>query len=145
MCGLLSGQPPLQNPTPGVPVVEGGNVFWWLMGNGPPKPSWCILLKAAWHGWWQQLSLQSRIWCVCCGFCPFYMWWYSACELYVQCAPYDDSDPLRVSCILYVPCMLHMQLILHVPHMLLVPLMLCLPNMVCVLCILSSNSWWWSP
>jgi len=32
MCDLLSGQPPLQNPNPGVPVAEGGNVFRRLTG-----------------------------------------------------------------------------------------------------------------
>ena len=32
MCGLLSGQPPLQNPTHGVPIAEGGNVIRRLTG-----------------------------------------------------------------------------------------------------------------
>jgi len=78
-------------------------------GNGPPKPSWGIVLKAAWHGWLQQLSLQSRVWRVCCWFHPFYMWWYAACEPYIQCAPYTGCIPYAVcdpfhSCALYAAC-----------------------------------------
>ena len=113
-------------------------------GNSPPKPS-CIVLEAAWHGWWQQHSVQSHTWCVLCGFA------HSTCNSMLR-VNHKISLPLRlhvrftlgVSLMLIVTYFILVSCILCVLCMLLVPCKLCVPHMLRMPRILSSNSFWWS-
>jgi len=68
----------------------------------------------AWHGWWQQCSLQSHIWHVCSGFCPFWVWTvrsvfplycvYSSHRVYPICWLWPTSFMCPVSCMCRVCC-----------------------------------------
>lgn len=100
MCGLLSGQPPLQNPTPGVPVAEGGNVFRRLTG-AMVHPSQVEALCWRLHGMGGDSS--TCVIRVRCWFHLFYMWWYAGCEPSIQCTPYTVCT-VHTGCIPYAVC-----------------------------------------
>ena len=152
MCGLLSGQPPLQNPTPGVPVAEGGNVIWRLTG-AMVHPSQVEALCWKLHGMGGDNSTAyNPAYDTCAaGFayseCEPYAQFasYTVCTVHTGCIPYADCDPLR-SCVLYPVCAVYAAHATHLECALYVACYttLCLPCVLHIPCILSSNSFWLS-
>jgi len=125
LCGLFSGQPPLQNPTPGVPVAEGGNVIRQLTG-AMVHPRQVEALCRRLHG----MGGDSRAgynpaYDTCAGgfahsecepYAPFAP--YTACTVHTGCISYADCDPLHL-CVLYPVCAVyaaHATLLACVPY-----------------------------
>jgi hypothetical protein len=138
---LLYGQLPLQNPTPGIPVAEGGNVFrrltvamvhpsqvealcWRLLGMCGESSAAYILMCAMGFAH----SECDGTLCVNCTL--------SVCVLLCVRFTLDVSLMLTVTHFIHVPCMVYVPLFLHVPLMLIVILFIHVSCILCVPCML---------
>ena len=128
LCGLFSGQPPLQNPTPGVPVAEGGNVIRRLTGAMVcPSQVEALCLRLHGMGGDSRAGYNPAYDTCAVGFahseCEPYALFapYTACTVHTGCIPHADCDPLHL-CVLYPVCAVYAA---HATHLACVPYAAC--------------------